>query len=200
MKMPGQSSNSERAQSLSRARRNSSLLRHETRRFACGFSLIELLIVVAIILIIAAIAIPDLLHAKIAANQAAAVENIRTLTSASIVYSATYGNGFPDSLATLGGPLPASCSGAVLIDEILSAAPHQKSGYTFDYAPQGAALPANGTCPQGYNQFVVTAIPSQLGVTGQLSYCADEPAVIRFDLTGNKATSIANCDTLPPLQ
>ena len=155
---------------------------------------------VAIVLVIAAVAIPDLLHARIVANQAAAVENVRTLTNASIVYSSTYGNGFPNSLATLGGPLPASCTGAVLIDKILSTAPHQKSGYTYDYVPQGAALPVNGTCPQGYSQFLIAAVPSQFGFTGQLSYCSDKTGVIRFDLTGKKAASIADCNALPALQ
>jgi type IV pilus assembly protein PilA len=75
-----------------------------------GFSLIELLIVVAIILIIAAIAIPNLLHAKIAANEAAAAEVIRTITTASVTYSSTYGNGYPATLANLGGPAGGVCS------------------------------------------------------------------------------------------
>ena len=69
-----------------------------------GFSLIELLIVVAIILIIAAIAIPQLLNARMAANGAAAAETIRTITTASMAYSSTWQNGYPPSLATLGGP------------------------------------------------------------------------------------------------
>ncbi|MGH9726015.1 MAG: prepilin-type N-terminal cleavage/methylation domain-containing protein, partial [Candidatus Acidiferrales bacterium] len=69
-----------------------------------GFSLIELLIVVAIILIIAAIAIPNLIRARIAANEAAAAETVRTITTAAMAYSSTYGNGFPPDLATLGGP------------------------------------------------------------------------------------------------
>ncbi len=60
-----------------------------------GFSLIELLIVVAIILIIAAIAIPNLLRARMAANEASAVGTIRTLNTAAVTFASTYGNGFP---------------------------------------------------------------------------------------------------------
>src|SRR5271170_7838159 len=76
-----------------------------------GFSLIELLIVVAIILIVVAIAVPNLLRSRIAANEASAVENLRTITTASVVYNTTYQNGYPPMLATLGGVsgVPATC-------------------------------------------------------------------------------------------
>src|SRR5271169_1431821 len=96
-----------------------------------GFSLIELLIVVAIILIIAAIAIPNLLRAKIAANQASAVGSLRTMSSAEETFSSTYSDGFTLTLAQLGGPggAAATCVNAELIDEVLSTAPNQKSGY-----------------------------------------------------------------------
>src|ERR1700684_1603595 len=67
-----------------------------------GFSLIELLIVVAIILIIAAIAIPNLLRARIAANEASAVGSIRTINTSSVEYAATYENGFPAGLSKMG--------------------------------------------------------------------------------------------------
>src|ERR1700680_1351691 len=98
-----------------------------------GFSLIALLIVVAIILIIAAIAIPNMLRSKMAANQASAVSNLRTITTASVSYWVTYSNGYPPNLATLGGNVgtPATCNQAVLIDETVAAAPYQKSGYQF---------------------------------------------------------------------
>ena len=87
-----------------------------------GFSLIELLIVVAIILIIAAIAIPNLLRARMSANEAAAVSNLRTITSASVVYSTTWGNGYAPTLATLGGSGTATCDQADLLDPILARA------------------------------------------------------------------------------
>jgi type IV pilus assembly protein PilA len=167
-----------------------------------GFSLIELLIVVAIILIIAAIAIPNLLRARMAANQASGVANIRTITSAAIVYSSTYQNGLPPTLTALGGIGVANCNGAILLDDTLTTPPFHKSGYAYDYQPQGAPIanpPASCGAP-GFNEFLTTAVPVALGNTGQTSYCSDEPGVIRFDPLGAKAASLAACQALPPLQ
>jgi len=167
-----------------------------------GFSLIELLIVVAIILIIAAIAIPNLLHARMAANQGAAVENIRTITSAAIVYSSTYGNGFPPDLPTFGGAGVPNCNGALLLDETLTIPPFTKSGYQMDYQPQGAPVtnsPAACGTP-GFNAYLTTAAPVVVGRTGITSYCSNEPGVIHFDPTGAKAASPAACMALPLLQ
>ena len=84
-----------------------------------GFSLIELLIVVAIILIIAAIAIPNLLRAKIAANQAGAVGTLRTISSAEQTFSSRLKDGFATSLTQLGGPVGSNtCKNAGLVDEV----------------------------------------------------------------------------------
>src|SRR5437899_5944431 len=102
-----------------------------------GFSLIELLIVVAIILIIAAIAIPNLLRSKIAANESSAVGSVRTIGTAEVTYSSTWGTGFSVDLASLGGPSPcvnAAPGAACLIDSLLSQAPFTKSGYKFNAA------------------------------------------------------------------
>src|SRR5581483_4491964 len=97
-----------------------------------GFSLIELLIVVAIILIIAAIAIPNLLRSKMAANEASAVGSLRTLNTACVSYSTTYGQ-FPNALTDLqsDGSGTATSTAADLIDSVLAAG--TKSGYTFSY-------------------------------------------------------------------
>src|SRR5277367_1734058 len=88
-----------------------------------GFSLIELLIVVAIILIIAAIAIPNLLRSRMAANEASAVGSIRTMNTAAITYNSTYGNGFPPALSAVGttGTGAVSCTNANLLDSVLTA-------------------------------------------------------------------------------
>ena len=149
-----------------------------------GFSLIELLIVVAIILIIAAIAIPNLLRAKMAANEASAVASLRTIITATISYSSTYG-GFPPNLAALGpvssGTTPTSTS-ADLIDIQLAVDPATKAGYTFTY-----------TAGSGNNTYSLTANPQNAGTTGQRYFYTDPSGVIRAN-TGGAATSSS-----PPL-
>jgi type IV pilus assembly protein PilA len=168
-----------------------------------GFSLIELLVVIAIILIIAAIAIPQLLNARISANEAAAAETVRTITTASMVYSSTYGNGFPPTLATLGGPAAgaSTCNAAILMDEIVTTPPYQKSGFTFGYAPVGAAqAPPVGCAAGGYNAYLITATPMVQFVTGIRSFCSDEPGTIHFDTTGALAGNQNACEALPELQ
>src|SRR5438132_658003 len=109
-----------------------------------GFSLIELLIVVAIILIIAAIAIPNLLRARIAANESSAVAGVRTVNTAEISYNSAYPTvGFSATLLALGDggacPAPPVPATACLIDNVLASngapAGSGKSGFSFTYAP-----------------------------------------------------------------
>src|SRR6201993_2018912 len=143
-----------------------------------GFSLIELLIVVAIILIIAAIAIPNLLRSKIAANQASAVGSLRTLNTSCIAFSTSYGQ-FPAALTNL-GPVSsggtASSTSADLIDSVLSAG--TKSGYTFKYTA--------GNANQSYT---ITATPITAATTGQSMYFTDQSGVIRVDTSGSGASA-----------
>jgi type IV pilus assembly protein PilA len=173
------------------------------RRFARGFSLIELLVVIAIILIIAAIAIPELLRARIAANEAAAGETVRTITTASMAYNATWGNGFPPSLGTLGGLAGAlaTCDQADLMDPIVTSAPNQKNGFTYAYTPVGAPVTSPAGCgAPGTNAYLVTATPVLLGVTGIRSFCSDEPGTIHFDTSGATPGDQPACEALPALQ
>ena len=112
-----------------------------------GFSLIELLIVVAIILIIAAIAIPNLLRAKIAANQSAAVGTLRTISSAEETYSSTYSDGFTTTLACLGGAAgvqPLCAVNGELIDEVLSNDPATKGRLPVHLREQRRPSPDHG--------------------------------------------------------
>jgi type IV pilus assembly protein PilA len=166
-----------------------------------GFSLIELLIVVAIILIIAAIAVPNFLQAKITANQASAASTVRTLNSAAATYSSTWTVGFPPSLSALGSSGAAvSCSGAQLVDNLIAAAPNQKSGYTFAYNPQGPANagPPAG-CAAGYSSYLITAMPRSV-YTGTQSFCSDEAMVLHYSSTGAAVATSAACEALPALQ
>ena len=168
-----------------------------------GFSLIELLIVVAIILIIAAIAIPNLLRARQSANQASAVANVRTISTASVSYWVTYGNGYPPSLASLGGTgATATCGASILIDPVLSTAPYQKSGYQYAYAGQeGTVVTVPSSCgAAGFLGYLATAVPITVGLTGNTSYCTCEPGIIHMDTSGVVAADEAACNALPTLQ
>ena len=135
-----------------------------------GFSLIELLIVVAIILIIAAIAIPNLLRSKMAANEASAVGSLRSINTAAVTFSTQCGS-YPPSLAAMGPPFVA-CTTADLIDGVLSAG--TKSGYTFVYTP--SAAPAT--------TYTLTATPVTVGTTGQRYFFTDQSGVIRASNVG----------------
>ena len=143
-----------------------------------GFSLIELLIVVAIILIIAAIAIPNLLRARIAANESSAAASVRTISTAELTYQTSYpAVGYPTSLAIL-GPADAGCTAGpvvtngCIIDFVLSkASTTPKSGYKF------TAVGSNGTPT---TQYVVDALPATVNTSGVKEFCAVEDNVVRF--------------------
>lgn len=144
-----------------------------------GFSLIELLIVVAIILIIAAIAIPNLIRARIAANQSSAAASLRTLASSSAMYQSTYQNGYPpNGLVTLETNGAASCQAAALIDNTLASG--QKSGYNFAFTAGNTAVTTLGagcTTAGWADGFAFEANP--VGpTTGTVHYCVDETNVI----------------------
>ena len=165
-----------------------------------GFSLIELLIVVAIILIIAAIAIPNLMRARMSANDSSAAASVRTINTAEIAYRDTYPTvGFPTTLAPLGGVSPCTPSVATgcLIDNLLATAipgGNGKSGYFFNGT--GSASAASLINDQFYS--TGTPISNQ---TGTRAYCSDEDAVVRLQPPGTitLVASRAACLTLNPM-
>jgi prepilin-type N-terminal cleavage/methylation domain-containing protein len=152
-----------------------------------GFSLIELLIVVAIILIIASIAIPNLLRARMSANEASAVGAVRTINTAQISYESAYPTaGFASTLGALSGTAcaPPSSAGACLIDTQLASG--TKSGYSF-------ALSASGTPAGTYQVIASPTVPNQTGVR---FFCSFADAVVR-----SAVSAVATCDeNVTPLQ
>jgi type IV pilus assembly protein PilA len=163
-----------------------------------GFSLIELLIVVAIILIIAAIAIPNLIRARISANESAAAAATRTIATADIQYQTSFGSYAPN-LSSLASPAAGCPTGTIppstnacLIDYALgNAVPATpKSGYAF--------VAANSN---GGQSFVEGGTPVTLGRTGNKSFCAIEDGVVHFDPTGAAAgtAGATACIALSPI-
>lgn len=146
-----------------------------------GFSLIELLIVVAIILVIAAIAIPNFLHAKIRANEASAVSSIRAINTAQTTYIISYpAQGYADDLAKLGSPTgggAVSKDNSGLLDWVLGCAsqPCRKSGYKF------SILNATGTPVAAYK---TVGVPTDVGVTGERGFCSDRMNPVLADPAG----------------
>lgn len=172
-----------------------------------GFSLIELLIVVAIILIIAAIAIPNLLRARIAANEASTVSAIRTINTAEVTYQSAYPTfGYANSMGILGPGAAGTVCGsptqtnACLIDSVLSNAitvGTAKSGYYYGLT---AAAGAGGTINLSYTVGSAAAVFNQTGVR---SFCSTEDGVLHFATPSSQQTPITTasaCNALSILQ
>jgi type II secretory pathway pseudopilin PulG len=142
-------------------------------------------VMIPFILIIAAIAIPNFLRAKMAANEASAVGSLRTIGTAASSYNATYSNGYPPSLDALGGEGEGDCDRAALLRGPLAFG--RRNGYIFTYQARdslGAPAANKGCTMAGGTGFTVTAEPLTRGTSGQRSFFIDETGVIRFDSSG----------------
>jgi len=155
------------------------------RRRHAGFSLIELLIVVAIILIVAAIAIPNLMRARMSANESSAAASIRMIGTGEVSYAASFPTVGYTSLSSLGGPTPCTPSSTTscLVDNVLSSG--TKEGYSFSATP--------GTGSGGvYTTYTSLATPVALNGTGSRSFCSDQTGVIYYNnaVTCNDSDSV----------
>jgi prepilin-type N-terminal cleavage/methylation domain-containing protein len=156
--------------------------RVQRTRKAAGFSLIELLLVVAVILIIAAIAIPNYIHSKERANEAGAVQNLRTITTAETVYTTTYSIGYSTSLTQLGGTsVSVDQNNAGLIDSVLATG--TKAGYSFTYSVVATDQSGDVTA------FSVNADPVIPGQSGDQHYRTDQSNIITHNVTQSATAS-----------
>jgi type IV pilus assembly protein PilA len=148
-----------------------------------GISIVEVVVLVAILLVIAAIAIPNLLHSNLSSNESATVGSLRSLNSACASYAMLYG-GYPRNLASLGPGNPAHSGAADLIDPVLASG--TKSGYLFVYTAGAAGVSGNVL------SYSITANPITPGSTGQRSFFTDQSGVVRANKAG-----VADADSTP---
>ena len=151
-----------------------------------GFSLLELLIVVAIILIITTVAIPNLIHTRMTANEASALKSLQVMNTACISYLSTYGS-FPHNQSDLGPPTNGTISktGADILGSDLAPAAStivSKSGYIFRYTAGPASTSGN------INSYTITADPEQFKDTGVQRFYTDEKGAVTFTTDNTAAT------------
>ena len=150
-----------------------------------GFSLIELLIVVGIILVIAAIAIPIFMRARMSANESSAAASLRTINTAEVNYATTYPTVGFTALASLGGPqpcTPAATTGCFLDDFLASnGAGSGKDGYSFTLQT-AASVSGYGTL----------AAPLALNQSGTRAFCSDQTGVIYYNVNASTCDSTAS--------
>ncbi len=172
-------------------------------RSAKGFSLIELLIVVAIILIIAAIAIPNLLQARISANESSAAEALRTLTSAETTYFTAYPTiGYASAIGPLGGATPCTPSSttACIIDNFLATATPGGTGKSGYYFLATGVVSGGATFNDAY---VLGAAPISVSYSGNRDFCSVNDGVLRSQMAtiGDLPASVASpCLSFPVAQ
>lgn len=153
-----------------------------------GFTLLELILVIAVLLTIAAIAIPNLINSKVSANEAAAVSSVRLIHSMQVAYATSYpAVGFADSLSKLGPPDSGASIGplrAGLLDSTLGciAQPCSKNGYN---------LQIDQTDGPPVTTFRVTAIPTVLRRSGHRGFCGSSAGALSADLNGGTACAAA---------
>ncbi len=140
-----------------------------------GFSVVQVVIVVAILLVIAAIAIPSLLPSKLSENESSAASSLRTLNASCASYSMLYG-GYPRSLSNLGPGNPAGSTSADLIDSALASG--AKGGYVFAYTAGATGVSGNVL------SYGISANPITPGTTGQRRFFTDQSGVIRATTAG----------------
>lgn len=146
-----------------------------------GFSLIELLLVVAVILIISAIAVPNFLRSRMRANEANAVAAIRMIHTSAVTYAMTYPDiGYPAQLTSMGGvnPCSASSTAACLIDNVV--AQGVKDGYSYVWTSDGLTPSV---------AFSLTGTPQVVGSSGQRMFCTDQAGTVYYDPTGAGCTN-----------